>query len=161
MPAAPLTFDAAYQQELSYVWRTLGRLGVPHADLSDATHDVFIVVYRLWAERDAERPLRPWLFAIARKHAATRRRKRREELRDDLDATATPPSDHIERDLVWRALALLDEDRRDAIILHDLDGCTAPEIAAALDVPLNTIYSRIRLGRADFVAAVRRLEGAP
>ena len=32
-----------------------------------------------------------------------------------------------------------------------------PDIAAALGIPLNTGYSRLRLGRADFVAAVARL----
>jgi RNA polymerase sigma-70 factor, ECF subfamily len=34
-----------------------------------------------------------------------------------------------------------------------------PDIAAALGVPLNTAYSRLRLARADFAAAVARLQG--
>jgi len=53
----------------------------------------------------------------------------------------------------------LPPERRAVVVLHELEGQTAPEIAAALDVPLNTVYSRLRLGRADLNAAARRLSG--
>ena len=43
--------------------------------------------------------------------------------------------------------------------MHDIDGHVMPDIAAALGVPLNTAYSRLRLARADFAAAVKRLQG--
>lgn len=44
----------------------------------------------------------------------------------------------------------MDDDRRNALIMHDMDGLSAPEIAEALGVPLNTIYSRVRRGREEF-----------
>jgi RNA polymerase sigma-70 factor (ECF subfamily) len=65
-----------------------------------------------------------------------------------------------QRDLLWRALATLDEDRRTVIILHDLEGHTGVEIAALLDIPANTVHSRLRLARADLLTAVSRLRGA-
>jgi hypothetical protein len=34
-----------------------------------------------------------------------------------------------------------------------------PEIAGVIAAPLNTLYSRLRLGRAEFSAAVLRLRG--
>jgi RNA polymerase sigma-70 factor (ECF subfamily) len=40
--------------------------------------------------------------------------------------------------------------------LHEIDGCAMPEIALALALPLNTAYSRLRLAREQFHAAVRR-----
>ena len=43
--------------------------------------------------------------------------------------------------------------------MHDIDGHVMPDIAAALGVPLNTAYSRLRLARADFAAAVQRVQG--
>jgi RNA polymerase sigma-70 factor, ECF subfamily len=152
------SFDAVYAAELDYVWRTLGRLGVPPADIADAAHDVFVVVYRKWDEIDRERPVRPFLFGVARRVAATARRKPRPESDNDVERVVDAPP-HAERDLLWRALAALDDDRRAVIILHDLEGYTGAEIATILDIPANTVHSRLRLARADLVAAHERLQG--
>ncbi|HTJ44061.1 MAG TPA: sigma-70 family RNA polymerase sigma factor [Kofleriaceae bacterium] len=154
-------FDAVYEREFDYVWRTLGRLGVPPSDLADAAHEVFLVVFRRWKELDLDRGLRPWLFGVARRVAADARRKAANAPATSLDREPAAPDqpDHAERDLLWRALAELDEDRRVAVILHDLDGYTGAEIASMLDVPANTVHSRLRLARADLLAIVRRLRG--
>jgi RNA polymerase sigma-70 factor (ECF subfamily) len=154
------SFDAIYAREFEYVWRTLGRLGVPSADIPDAVHDVFVVVYRKWDEIDLERPVRPLLFGIARRIAAIARRKHRPESAPDLDPEVAAPA-HEQRDLLWRALAELDDDRRAVFVLHDLEGHTGAEIAAMFGIPVNTVHSRLRLARADLVAALERLRGMP
>jgi RNA polymerase sigma-70 factor (ECF subfamily) len=46
------------------------------------------------------------------------------------------------------------------LVLHDIDGVTAVEIAKSMKLPLNTVYSRLRLAREDFRVAVRRMEAA-
>jgi RNA polymerase sigma-70 factor (ECF subfamily) len=154
---APLAdFDAVYDREYAYVWKTLGRLGVASADLADAVHDVFVVVYRRWADVDPDRPIRPWLFGVARKVAAATRRNRREDPVADPEPPA-PQDGSAERDLLWKALDQLDDDRRVVIILHDLEGHTGADIARDLAIPVNTVHSRLRLARADLVAAVERL----
>lgn len=152
----PADFDALYDREYAYVWKTLGRLGVAFVDLDDAVHDVFVVVYRRWADLDRDRPVRPWLFGIARRIAAAARRKRREDpvAAPDTPAKADPI---LERELLWKALDQLDDDRRVVVILHDVEGYTGADIARDLGIPLNTVHSRIRLGRADLVAAIERL----
>lgn len=152
-------FDVIYDRELDYVWKTLGRLGVPPADLADAAHDVFVIVYRRRDELDPARPVRPWLFGIARRIAAQRRRKRREVLDDTIEPPAAGAAPHAERDLLWRALARLDEDRVEVLVLHDLEGYTGAEIANLLAIPVNTVHSRLRLARADLLAALQRLRG--
>lgn len=157
--SAPDDFDAIYQRELDYVWRTLGRLGVPPADLADAAHDVFVVVYRRRGELDPARPVRGWLFGIARKVAAGRRRKRREVLEDAPDRPAPGDPHDADRDLLWRALSTLADDRIEVLVLHDLEGYTGAELAALLDLSPNTVHSRLRLARADLLAAVERLRG--
>jgi RNA polymerase sigma-70 factor (ECF subfamily) len=153
-------FDEVYEREFEYVWRTLGRFGVPHADLGDGVHEVFLVLHRRWNHLERKDALRPWLFGVARRVAAGLRAKRREEPSDAEPVAATDPL-AAQRDLLWRALATLDDDRRAVVILHDLEGHTGAEIAAILDVPINTVHSRLRLARADLVAAVRRLGGTP
>jgi len=64
------------------------------------------------------------------------------------------------RALLMRALDELPFERRVVLVMHDLDGVAVPEIAAALDIPLNTAYSRLRLARVDLTAAVRRPRGS-
>jgi RNA polymerase sigma-70 factor (ECF subfamily) len=43
--------------------------------------------------------------------------------------------------------------------LIDIEGLSAPEVAHALAVNLNTIYSRLRLARRQFNQFIRRLHG--
>jgi RNA polymerase sigma-70 factor (ECF subfamily) len=151
-------FDAVYDREFDYVWRTLGRLGVRTADLDDATHDVFVVLYRRWRDLDPAQALRPWLFGVARR-VASHRRRTPADVAEPVDGPA-PETPFAERDLLWRALAQLADDRREVLVMHDLDGYTGAEIARALEISVNTVHSRLRLARADLAAAVARLEGA-
>jgi len=173
---APLVedFPAVFDAELPYVWASLRRLGVRPADLEDVTHDVFIHVYRRFHERDPARPVRPWLFAFACRVAADYRRlarHRREVLGGSEEggsgsrfaaASRSEPADEafarMEGEaLVHAALETLEPDRRAVFVLHELDECPIPEVARALDIPVNTAYTRLRLAREGFAAAVKRL----
>jgi RNA polymerase sigma-70 factor (ECF subfamily) len=60
-----------------------------------------------------------------------------------------------------RALEALELDRRIVFIMHELDEQPMPEVAAALAIPLNTAYSRLRLARRDFNARVAELQAMP
>jgi RNA polymerase sigma-70 factor (ECF subfamily) len=156
-PPSEAPFDAIYERELDYVWRSLGRLGVRESDLADAVHEVFLVLHRRWNEIDRHRSLRPWLFGVARRVAAAARAKQREDATDvEIAETADPLV--AQRRLLWRALATLDDDRREVVILHDLEGYTGAEIAEQLAIPVNTVHSRLRLARVDLLAAVERVK---
>ncbi|HEX6836979.1 MAG TPA: sigma-70 family RNA polymerase sigma factor [Polyangia bacterium] len=169
MSATPpsVEFPAIYRAEFGYVWSTLRRLGVDQRDLRDLCHDVFVVVFTNLAAYDPRRPLRPWLFGIAFRIASNDRRsaRRRREIPVARDAQASAPlADEVmlrnERQrLVLRALEEMDLDKRAVFVMHDIDGHVMPEIAATLGIPINTAYSRLRLARADFAAAVARIEG--
>lgn len=163
-PGSP-DIRAIYRSELSYVWKTLRRLGAPASDIEDLVHDVFVVVHRHWGDYDRARPLRPWLFGIAMRVLADFRRAGRNlheipsELLDPVD-TAPSPHDHMEgkeaRALLLRAMDSLDLDRRAVFVMHEIDEVPAPEIAATLAIPLNTAYSRLRLARMDVAAWIAR-----
>jgi RNA polymerase sigma-70 factor (ECF subfamily) len=49
--------------------------------------------------------------------------------------------------VVRALLESLPEDQRLVLVLSDLEGWTAPEIAQALELPVNTVYSRLRTAR--------------
>lgn len=159
-------FRAIYDAELPWVWNTLRRVGVPDRHLEDVAHDVFVVVYRRLDDYDRARPLRPWLFGIAHRVASDFRRRAahaREIPDEEPAATHGGPdaeaqlADDDARAVVARALDTLDEDKRAVFVMHELDDRPVTEIADALAIPLNTAYSRLRLARRDFTAAVRRL----
>jgi RNA polymerase sigma-70 factor (ECF subfamily) len=83
-----------------------------------------------------------------------RRRRRRplEALPDDPERLL-PPSPSADEatdslsDEVQRALRRLPEDFRAAVVLCDVVGLSYEDIAAALDVPVGTVRSRIHRGR--------------
>lgn len=159
-------FRAIYDAELAWTWNALRRLGVPERHLEDVAHDVFVVLYRKLDEYDRSRPLRPWIFGIAHRVASDFRRKasHAREVPDESPApveTAPDPEAQLEgehaRALLARALDALDDDKRAVFVLHELEEEPMPRIAEALAIPLNTAYSRLRLARRDFTAAVTRL----
>lgn len=161
----PPDFATLYRCEFSYVWKTLRRLGAPARDLEDLVHDVFVVVHRHLAEYDPARPLRPWLFGIAMRVLADFRRllrNQREISSPDEEAVDQGPSPDARvqeseaRAVLMKALDALDMDRRAVFVMHDIDEIAAPDIASSLAIPLNTVYSRLRLARADVAARVRR-----
>jgi RNA polymerase sigma-70 factor (ECF subfamily) len=164
-PAAP-ELGAIYAAQVTYVWETLQRLGVRAGDVEDIAHDVFITVHRRLTDYDPGRPIRPWIFGICLRFASDYRRSARIRREVGADAAAEPvdraprADDQLAqrqaRQLVLDALSALPLEQRAVFVLHELDGVAMPEIAVTLDAPLNTLYSRLRLARKQFVAEVRR-----
>jgi RNA polymerase sigma-70 factor (ECF subfamily) len=156
-----------YKEHFSYVWHSLRRLGILEKDLEDLSHDVFIAFYKN-GSFDRSRAIKPWLFGICFRVASDHRRRayvRLEVAPKDEAAWAgqAPPADELydeqaRRRLVQNALETLDMDQRSVFIMHDIDGYSMPEIQAVLDVPLNTLYSRLRLARNHFANAVKKLK---
>lgn len=167
-PSTPARFPELYARWFDYVWLLLRRLGVREADLEDVAQEVFIVVHRRLADYDPDRPFRPWVSGIAHR-VALRERRRPRNRREDLtgpevfEKRASDPTQERalaaaqRRARVLGALEALDEKRRPVFVMHELQGMPCPEIAAALDVPLNTVYTRLRAARGTFRAAVSRL----
>ncbi len=161
-------FDAIYRTQVDFVWRSLRRLGVRDAALDDATQEVFLVVYRRLHEFRPGSSIRAWLFAIAQRTASDQRRWMRRKgnllpLHDELQASSRSPLEsaitHEARDLVLQFLDQLDESRRVAFILSDLEQLTAPEISAALSVNINTVYYRVASARKAFVTFLEQRTG--
>lgn len=163
-PTDPLgaDFRAIFEREAAFVCRSLERLGVRAADVDDVAQELFVAVHGALGQWDRSRPVRPWLFGFATRFAANYRRLgwHRGRPLDD-----SPDSPKVVRKLdartkVARALDALDTDKRELLVMHDLEELSAPEIAVALDIPLNTVYSRLRVAREKFREALPR-DGGP
>jgi RNA polymerase sigma-70 factor, ECF subfamily len=162
-------YRAFYQAHVRYVWKSLRRLGVAERDCEDLAQEIFVAVHRRWGERDESRSLKPWLFGFTFRIAIGHKRRSAtrcevptddEQLGDVRDSSRDVAKAMSARDaylLVHAALEQLPMEQRAIVILHELDEVGAPEIARTLEVPLNTVYSRLRLGRERFRAALEDL----
>jgi len=172
-PARPAdrarAFRALYDAQLSYVWRSVKRLGARDADVEDLAHETFVRAYQKFETYDPSRPVKPWLFGIAFRVVSEHRRlamNDRESLAeddavpdraDDAPDVVTQLQSAESRALVAEALGALSLPHRGVFVMTELDGLSAPEIAEALQIPLNTVYSRLRKARFVFTEAVRSL----
>jgi RNA polymerase sigma-70 factor, ECF subfamily len=158
-----IDFDTLYREQFSFVWRSLRRLGVPPQALDDAAQEVFLVVHRRGGELSWEGSARACLFGIAQRVASDQRRWQRRKghplslQEEPVDNARSPLEQAIQQaatDLVLAFLRELDEARRVAFILSELEQMTAPEIAQATAANLNTVYYRIASARKAFAAFV-------
>ena len=135
-------------------------LGGPE-DARDATQDAFLSCFRNLASFRGDAAFSTWLHRIAVNacYDLARRRKPAMSLEEELVERA-PTADHADRAAaaadVQRALLEIPMDFRIVLILHELQDQPLDEIAAALDVPVGTVKSRLHRGR---VALGRVLAG--
>ena len=146
--------EEIYREHEQFVWRTLVRMGVHPATASDGVQEVFIAMARRLHEFEGRASMRTWLFAIAvrvaqRLRRTEQRHRRRMEAyqRSRPAATEDPYVRSEAAQLLHRLLDRLDDDRRTVYILSELEGMTAPEIGAMLEVKVPTVYTRLRAAR--------------
>ncbi len=156
-----LDLHATFRDHHDFVWRSLAQLGLASTEVDDALQDVFVIAYRRRADFDGRTAVRGWLYGIARNVALKHRERTARGLARTapVEAAATAASDdavdlELARQeaavLVERFLAVLDLDQRTVFVLAEIEGHSAPEIAAMVGSNLNTVYSRLRLARRRF-----------
>jgi RNA polymerase sigma-70 factor, ECF subfamily len=169
---ATVKFADVYEDYFAFVWRTARRLGVPDTALEDVTQEIFMVVHRKLPEFEGRSTLKTWLFSVTRlivrrqrsrfwrSHAPRAGAEESPDLESDVHRSEGGPHDLLAKREAARVLAAflesLDDDKREVFILAELEQMHAPEIATALGLKVNTVYSRLRLAREAFSSAVAR-----
>ena len=157
--------EEIFRDYFDFVFAGLRRLGVPASSLDDAVQDVFVVVHRRGREFEGRSSVKTWLYGIALRVAHDHRRRQvrvaaQERLAEAMEDNRPSPQDAAATAegmrLLEEILAGLDEEKRDVLALADLEGLTASEIAQVVGVPVNTVYSRLRVARALLNEAVAR-----
>jgi RNA polymerase sigma-70 factor (ECF subfamily) len=150
----PLDFEQVYEAHFDFVWRSLRLLGVQDEALEDAVQDTFSVVSRQLAGFEGRSALRTWLFAILQRVASNHRRRRRRKqspltpfAEGDAASDEPTPLAHVEAAEAARIVELfcagLPPDRRALFVLAVFEDLPATEVAAALDLPIAKVYSRV------------------
>ena len=139
-------------------YRTIGR----EEDARDVCQETFLRAFRALPRFRGQAKFSSWLYRIAlnlcRDWVRRERRTPVVQAPDDFDlmelAAAAEPSESIEnlvarKDVaraVERAMALLPEEQRTAIVLKEYHGLTFQEIADLLGCPLSTVKTRLYQG---------------
>src|SRR2546429_3489358 len=155
---------------IAYQHRVFGvalRMLRNRSEAEEIAQEVFLRVHRAVEDFRGEAKLSTWLYAITSRLCLNRlasgeRRMAREgeesleRLRGDAD-----PAAHVERveleAALQRAITELPEERRIVVVLRDFEGLSYEEIAAALDLPLGTVRSRLHRARTDLKEKLARV----
>jgi RNA polymerase sigma factor (sigma-70 family) len=157
---APADFADAFREHFAPVYRFIARrVGTDLAE--DLAAEAFATAYRRRASYDPHRgSLRPWLFGIAAN--LVREHWRDEQQLLELDARLAPTRDLRSFDddadsrvvaaalapRIAGALAALNAEQRDVLLLHAWAGLSHEEISAALGIANGTARSRLSRARA-------------
>ena len=150
-----LSFTQIFEQHTPFLWRALTNLGVPSLEVQDLCQEIMITVHRRLPTFDGV-SLRGWLYGICVRVASDYRRSARvrREIVSESPPDAVSSTDLVEfidrgRDvrLLLEALARLDEPKRVAFVLFEIEELTLAEVSEAVGAPLQTVYSRIKAAR--------------
>lgn len=157
-------FSRLYAEQFDRVYGLLGRYGIPTAELEDLAQQVFSVAFHHRRELTRLEHPRAWLAAITvrvvREHYRWRRVRRlkawlvehswaargADEWTPEREALRSEASERV-RGVLGRMSTKL----RDALVLCELEELGTREAAEILAVPQNTLRSRQRLARAEFL----------
>lgn len=167
LSAAVPPFQTVYSKYFDFVWATARRLGVDSAAIDDVVQEIFIAVHGSISTLQRPEALKSWVYSVARRtvsnhHRAVRARggKGSTVVDDELESNQPTPFEVTQKNadlqLLANLLAELDEPKREVFALVELEEMTVPEVAEALEIPVNTAYSRLRAARLAFEAAVAR-----
>jgi len=163
-PVNHARITAVVRTNHDFIWRLLRRLGIPEANVDDATQQVFCVAARR-IDEIAPGSERSFLFGTAVRVASDDRRSahHREQPDGELDRHISPgpdPEDLAEKN---RRRRLLDEvlrsmpiELRAILVLFELEQMTKSEVAELLGIPEGTCVSRLRRARKEFQTIARR-----
>src|SRR4051794_34160625 len=140
-----LTIRRIYEEHARFVWLSLQRLGVRHANLDDLAHDVFVVAHRRLDSFDRSSRMTSWLFGICIRVAANYRRRRQNSSEiptgasgENRPATAVPVDELLVlREQRLRAEAVLGQlvlEQRAVFVMYEVEAMPCAEIADLLGV---------------------------
>jgi RNA polymerase sigma factor (sigma-70 family) len=147
----PQAFSVLFERHFDDIHRYLARrIGSDRAD--DLAADVFVVAFERRATFRTPADVRPWLFGIATNLLRNDSRAERRALTALADLTAAAGDSGagvvgVQRTEVLEALAALDTDQRDVVLLFAWEGLSYEEIGSALGVPVGTVRSPLARAR--------------
>jgi len=136
-----------------------------HQEAEDLVQEAFIQAYVKLDSFQGHSSFYTWLYRIAFNVSASRRRRKKPLVsmtaaRDDEPSSGIEPQDRGESPgerllreeragMVQAALAAIDEDYRNILVLREIEGCDYETISEILDLPIGTVRSRLHRARSE------------
>lgn len=134
------------------------------ADAEDVLQDTLVSVADHLREFEGRASLASWVFMLARTACARRRRgvKNRPHLPEEAAGERPAQEDSPEdaagqaqlRAALERALSALSDEHREVLLLRDLEGLSASEVADSLGISVDAVKSRLHRARASLRNAI-------
>src|SRR5687767_9353797 len=130
------------------VRRFIARATSDAEDVDDLVHATFLAAARSAGNYDGRSSCRPWLIGIAVQFLRRRRRAFARLLAmlssvSGANATAVDPRGALHaRSDIDRALKRLSESKRVAFLMAEVEEMSCAEVAAALSIPIGTVWTR-------------------
>jgi RNA polymerase sigma-70 factor (ECF subfamily) len=146
-------FEAIVRRHQAGVYRVALRMLGSRADAQDVTQETFVRAWRSLGRFRGDSAVSTWLDRIVTRRCldviATRRTT--EYLDDDLQTSATDPSESAEQrerlQAVTRAIAMLPAEQRAALVLREFESLSYQEVADVLGTTLPAVKGRIHRAR--------------
>ena len=161
-------FRRLYDRYLGQVTRTVGRYLGPGPHVEDVVQEAFVQLYDSLENVSDYSTFEGWVYRVARNVAISHQRKRKAAVElVDLKTLQSPIRQWNKlaaREKVrslYAALDCLSDEKRQALIMYEIEGHTLQEIADETETSINTIASRVRRGRKKLMKLIRRAALAP
>jgi RNA polymerase sigma-70 factor (ECF subfamily) len=137
------------------------------SDVEDISQEALVALLHGLPTYRGDGLLRSWVDRVVARTTFTWLRRMRDSRpssfneQEDLGAVPSedaPLDEYLHRQHVVMLLDLIPNEQRHALVLHHVLEMSVPEIAAELAVPLETVRSRLRLGRAALRALAAKEE---
>ena len=113
---------------------------------ADVSQETFVTAQRAIRRFRGESSLRTWILGIAVNECRRAIRKGGTDplpLEVDLAGSTDDEGALVDRQALAQALARLSDEHREVVLLHEIEGLTYDEVAAATGVPAGTVKSRL------------------
>jgi RNA polymerase sigma-70 factor (ECF subfamily) len=153
-------FGELVRRHQDFVYGAAMRVVRNPAIAEEIAQDTFIRAFRGLGDFRGDSQVRSWLYRIATNlslNVVTRRREYPAESMPDVIAPDSPSSSAEMtqlREHLQEAIAALPDNLRQPLVLREFEHRSYDEIAAELDIPLNTVRTRIMRGRRALRAAM-------
>ena len=161
-PGSEADFERLYRNTYRRILGTLITLVRDRATAEDCTQETYERAYRNWRSWRPDAPVEAWLHRIAINVAISDRRHQQLRSAGEMirrlgrPAAGPDPSLIAENSDLVQALKKLPTKQAAALVLRHYHGYTNREIAAALNVPEQTVASRLGAARKQLQAVLGR-----